>query len=68
MHLRLEKDLNTNLTDNVMGGLYFNEMSELFARSQKEVFTKQIAYEKFVQLRNRKNHWEQLRVQSIRNK
>ncbi len=61
MHVRLEKDLNMRCTTNITNGMYFNEMSNLFARPQKTKFDKETAYNHFKDLRERKNEWERRR-------
>lgn len=61
MHLRLEKDLNLGYTGNITGGMYYNELSEQFAKRRQIPFNKELAYEHFLQLRGRINEFENKR-------
>jgi glycosyltransferase involved in cell wall biosynthesis len=66
LHMRLEKDLNSGCTGSVVAGMYYNEQSQMFGRPVQEAFNKEIAYKHFYELRQRKNQWEQIRVNSLR--
>lgn len=65
---RLIRDLTYRSTTGVTGGMYFNESSAAFdgANSRQE-FNFDIAYDQMLQLCKRRNYWEQMRINKIKN-
>lgn len=65
LEARLIRDLNYGVHLEGIAGLYYNEQSQLFTQSQYHPFNREIAYNKMVQLCNRRNQWEQRRIQTL---
>ena len=67
MESRLTRDLLYQSSTSVTGGMYFNESSASFdSRNTRNPFNLDMAYDHFVNLCNRRNFWEQKRMESIR--
>jgi len=66
---RLVRDLTYRSSTNSTGGMYFNESSAAFDGVNHRVsFDFNIAYDQMIQLCERRNNWEQRRVQAIQQK
>jgi len=66
---RLIKDLTYRSATNSTGGMYFNESSAAFSGNQTRYpFDFNIAYNQMLNLCDRRNQWEQKRVDSMREK
>jgi glycosyltransferase involved in cell wall biosynthesis len=66
---RLAKDLTYRTATASTGGMYFNEYSATFdGISSRVAFDFNIAYDQMVGLCNRRNSWEQRRIQVMRQK
>lgn len=68
MEARLVRDLMYKSTTSTTGGMYFNESSAAFDGKQgRSFFDFDMAYNQMLSLCNRRNYWEQKRIDSIRN-
>lgn len=66
METRLIRDLNYGCSGNLLAGLYFCELSEMFAPQKGQIpFNREEAYKRMEYIRNIKNHWETARTQKI---
>ena len=64
---RLTRDLIYNTSTASTGGMYFNEESAAFeGRNTRQAFNFDIAYDHFSQLNQRRMHWENIRVESMK--
>jgi len=64
---RLTRDLTYKQATASTGGMYFNESSAAFdGMNRRQPFDYDIAYNQMASLCNRRNQWEQRRVESIR--
>ena len=68
MESRLIRDLNYEVTNPGVAGMYFNDQSAMFTKPQWQPFTKEIAFQHFSDLGRRKNIWEQRRWNTIQSK
>jgi hypothetical protein len=68
MESRLIRDLNYEVTNPGVAGMYFNDQSAMFTKPQWQPFTKEIAFKHFCELGQRKNIWEQRRWNKIQSK
>jgi glycosyltransferase involved in cell wall biosynthesis len=69
METRLIRDLTHKTTTSVTGGMYFNESSAAFdGVLSRNPFNFDIAYDNMVALCNRRNYWEQKRVEVLKAK
>lgn len=69
MEARLIRDLMYKTSTSVTGGMYFNESSAAFdGKSVRQPFDFNIAYDHMLNLCNRRNYWEQKRVEILGNK
>jgi hypothetical protein len=68
MESRLIRDLNYQVTNMGIAGMYFNDQSAMFSKPIWQPFNQELAFKHFVQLGNRKNYWEQYRWQKIQQK
>jgi hypothetical protein len=67
MEARLTRDLMYQSSTAVTGGMYFNESSASFdGRNSRNPFNFDIAYDHMVMLCNRRNYWEQIRINTIK--
>jgi glycosyltransferase involved in cell wall biosynthesis len=67
MEARLTRDLMYKNTTSTTGGMYFNESSAAFdGRQSRTPFDFNMAYDHMLNLCNRKNFWEQKRVEAFR--
>ena len=68
MEARLVRDLMYKSTTSTTGGMYFNESSAAFDGKQgRSFFDFDMAYNQMLALCNRRNYWEQKRLDAIRN-
>lgn len=70
MESRLIRDLNYEVTNMGIAGMYFNDQSSLFSKPNWQSFNQEIAYKHFVELGKRRNYWENMRwnkIQQLRN-
>jgi glycosyltransferase involved in cell wall biosynthesis len=66
---RLVRDLMYRTTTGVTGGMYFNESSAAFdGANNRQEFNFDIAYDQMRQLCERRNQWEQMRINKMRQK
>ena len=66
---RLTRDLMYRTTTSMTGGMYFNESSAAFdGGSGRQEFSFDIAYDHMSQLCQRRNGWEERRVQVMKNR
>jgi len=66
---RLARDLMYGCSTATTGGMYFNESSAAFDPTNgRQTFDFNIAYEHMRQLCERRNHWENVRIQKVRGK
>tara|TARA_B100000519_G_scaffold180438_1_gene171956 strand:+ start:281 stop:1957 length:1677 start_codon:yes stop_codon:yes gene_type:complete len=64
---RLTRDLIYNTSTASTGGMYFNEESAAFeGRNTRQPFNFDIAYDHFSQLNQRRIHWENIRLESMK--
>jgi glycosyltransferase involved in cell wall biosynthesis len=69
MEARLIRDLMYKTSTAVTGGMYFNESSAAFdGKSTRQPFDFNMAYDHMFNLCNRRNYWEQKRIQVLGNK
>lgn len=69
MESRLIRDLLYQSSTSVTGGMYFNESSASFeGRNVRNPFGFSIAYDHFINLCNRRNYWEQRRMETLKGK
>jgi glycosyltransferase involved in cell wall biosynthesis len=67
MEARLARDLMYNTTTNMTGGMYFNESSAAFEGQQSyQPFNFDMAYNHMRGLCERRNHFEQMRIEKLR--
>ena len=65
MEARLTRDLLYNSSTATTGGMYFNESSAAFdGRNLRNPFNYEMAYEHMKQLCERRNYWDNIRMQS----
>lgn len=66
---RLTRDLTYRSATSSTGGMYFNESSAAFdGMNQRNYFDYNIAYDQMVAMCERRNNWEQRRVQVMKQK
>jgi glycosyltransferase involved in cell wall biosynthesis len=65
MESRLIRDLNYEVTNMGIAGMYFNDQSALFSKPNWQSFNQETAFKHFVELGNRKNFWENKRWAAI---
>lgn len=66
---RMTKDLLYKSTTSSTGGMYFNESSAAFDGQQaRQPFNYEIAYQQMAGLCNRRNQWEQKRIENMQQK
>lgn len=69
MEARLIRDLMYKSSTAVTGGMYFNESSAAFdGKNIRHPFDFNMAYDHMINLCNRRNYWEQKRVEILGNK
>jgi len=67
MEARLARDLMYRTTTSNVGGMYFNESSAVFdGLNFRQDFNFDIAYNQMLQLCDRRNQWEQARINKIK--
>lgn len=67
LEARLTRDLMYKTTTSMTGGMYFNESSAAFdGKQNRSDFNFDTAYQYMLNLCNRRNFWEQKRIESIR--
>ena len=66
MFTRLVRDLNYEAYIEGVGGLYYNEQSFIFSQGQYQPFNREIAYNQMANLCQRRNQWEQKRLETIK--
>lgn len=66
LEARLVRDLNNGVTNQGMFGMYYNEHSALFGRQQFMPFSREIAYDHFCKLAERRNHYEAMRKEKFK--
>ena len=68
MEARLARDLMYRTSTANVGGMYFNESSAVFdSLTFRQDFNFEIAYNQMLQLCNKRNQWEQARINKIKN-
>jgi len=65
MEARLTRDLTYKTSTSNTGGMYYNESSAAFDGKRLSPFSFEDAYKHFVSLCERRNHWEQRRIQAM---
>jgi len=66
LEARLTRDLMYNATTSTTGGMYFNESSQAFdGQNTRSPFNFDIAYDHMSSLCNRRNMWEQKRMEAM---
>ena len=65
MESRLIRDLNYEVTNPGVAGMYFNDQSAMFTKPQWQPFTKEVAFKHFQDLGRRKNVWEERRWNKV---
>jgi glycosyltransferase involved in cell wall biosynthesis len=66
---RLTRDLTYRSATSSTGGMYFNESSAAFdGQNQRQAFDYNIAYDQMVNMCDRRNNWEQRRMQVMSQK
>ena len=68
MESRLIRDLNYEVTNMGIAGMYFNDQSALFSKPNWTSFNQETAFKHFRELGNRKNFWENKRWTAIQTK
>ena len=63
MEARLIRDLNYSFSTMVVGGLYYQELSMISSKPNLQPFNREIAFQHFTNLCNRRNYWENKRCQ-----
>jgi glycosyltransferase involved in cell wall biosynthesis len=64
---RMVRDLTYHNSTSVTGGMYFNESSAMFdGKSNRNPFDFNIAYDQMVYLCNRRNYWENKRMEILK--
>lgn len=67
LEARLVRDLMYKSTTSMTGGMYFNESSAMFdTRQVRQAFDFDKAYEHMSALCNRRNYWEQRRIEALK--
>ena len=67
MEARLTRDLMYQTQTSTTGGMYFNESSAAFdGKNTRNHFDFDIAYNHMAALCNRRNFWEQKRIEAIK--
>jgi glycosyltransferase involved in cell wall biosynthesis len=66
MESRLIRDLNYEVTNMGIAGMYFNDQSALFSKPNWTSFNQETAFKHFRELGNRKNFWENKRWEKVK--